>query len=57
MAALVNNVVFCNERSYRRKTPLMVGCETDEGLLIVHPEHETCDVCRNIVNTERSASA
>lgn len=39
------------------KRPLMVGCETDEGLLIVHPEHETCDVCRNIVNTERSASA
>lgn len=36
---------------------LMVGCETEEGLLIVHPEHETCDVCRNISNSNGSTDA
>ena len=30
-----------------------VGCERDDGLLIIHGESETCDVCKTFAQSEQ----
>jgi hypothetical protein len=34
-----------------------VGCETSEGLLVIHPESETCEVCAELVAQQGSGLA